>query len=294
MEPQGDLILPELLPFIVQSEKFWDWAIKTSSGSLSPRTKFKELSNLLIKLLPIKEQISTLALMLKIEKILSEYFLHIQQLLKFKAILEQKLLADSFDFNVRQDNSFVKLSDFGDFKNGINKDKDSFGSGEPFINLDDVFELDKISEIPKGLVTVTEQDIKNYSVKKGDILFVRSSVKPSGVAKTSLINSNLLNTTYSGFIIRFRPHSYNFQLSEYLNNVFNCAAFKHRISAFVTVSANANINQQALERIKVRIPDFSYMVQCNKIFNEILSSVVELQIKEKKLSLIKKSIISEI
>lgn len=44
MAPKGDLMLPELLPFIVQSEKFWDWAVKTSSGSLSPRTKFQSLS----------------------------------------------------------------------------------------------------------------------------------------------------------------------------------------------------------------------------------------------------------
>jgi type I restriction enzyme S subunit len=44
MEPYGNLMPPELLPFIVQSESFWDWAIKTSSGSLSPRTRFSALS----------------------------------------------------------------------------------------------------------------------------------------------------------------------------------------------------------------------------------------------------------
>lgn len=47
VEPsQNNEFLGKLLPFIIQSEKFWDYAIQTSSGSLSPRTKFKELEKL--------------------------------------------------------------------------------------------------------------------------------------------------------------------------------------------------------------------------------------------------------
>lgn len=53
----GDLIVldkissepaSEMLNLIFQTNEFWDWAIKTSTGSLSPRTKFKELSNFTI------------------------------------------------------------------------------------------------------------------------------------------------------------------------------------------------------------------------------------------------------
>jgi type I restriction enzyme, S subunit len=49
----GDIIVIEtnseskfnkLLPYIIQSEPFWNWAIKTSAGGLSPRTKFKSLA----------------------------------------------------------------------------------------------------------------------------------------------------------------------------------------------------------------------------------------------------------
>lgn len=45
VEPtKNNEFLGKFLPFIIQSEKFWDHAIKTSSGSLSPRTKFSSLS----------------------------------------------------------------------------------------------------------------------------------------------------------------------------------------------------------------------------------------------------------
>ncbi|MHA5031557.1 restriction endonuclease subunit S [Enterobacter mori] len=50
MDAKSENSISTLLPFIVHSEGFWDWAIKTSSGSLSPRTKFKELAKYEIKL----------------------------------------------------------------------------------------------------------------------------------------------------------------------------------------------------------------------------------------------------
>lgn len=53
-------LLPELLPFIVQSQKFYNKAVETSAGSLSPRTKFKDLADLEF-LLPPKEQQARLA-----------------------------------------------------------------------------------------------------------------------------------------------------------------------------------------------------------------------------------------
>lgn len=46
MESTTENPSPNHLPFLVQSDFFWEWAIKTSSGSLSPRTKFKSLAEL--------------------------------------------------------------------------------------------------------------------------------------------------------------------------------------------------------------------------------------------------------
>ncbi len=53
-------LIPELLPFIVNNDKFFDYAIKHSAGGLSPRVKFKDLANYEF-LLPPKEEQSKLA-----------------------------------------------------------------------------------------------------------------------------------------------------------------------------------------------------------------------------------------
>mgnify|MGYP000477303673 CR=1 FL=1 len=53
-------LIPELLPFIVNNDKFFDYAIKHSAGGLSPRVKFKDLAEYEF-LLPPKDQQAQLA-----------------------------------------------------------------------------------------------------------------------------------------------------------------------------------------------------------------------------------------
>ena len=55
-EPKGDVLSPALLPFIVQSEGFLEHALGTSSGSLSPRTRWSQLQDYEFPLPPKDEQ----------------------------------------------------------------------------------------------------------------------------------------------------------------------------------------------------------------------------------------------
>lgn len=50
------VLLPELLPFICQTDAFFDHALGTSAGSLSPRTSWKALKEFKFPLPPLEEQ----------------------------------------------------------------------------------------------------------------------------------------------------------------------------------------------------------------------------------------------
>lgn len=56
LEPRGDTLLPELLPFICQTDAFFEHAVGTSAGSLSPRTNWKSLADFEFALPSIEEQ----------------------------------------------------------------------------------------------------------------------------------------------------------------------------------------------------------------------------------------------
>ena len=55
-QSKDERLLPELLPFIVQSEGFFANALRTSSGSLSPRTRWRDLAAYEFSLPPLDEQ----------------------------------------------------------------------------------------------------------------------------------------------------------------------------------------------------------------------------------------------
>lgn len=56
IEADGERLLPELLPFIIQNETFFDYAVEKSAGSLSPRAKWEHLRNFEVTLPPLDEQ----------------------------------------------------------------------------------------------------------------------------------------------------------------------------------------------------------------------------------------------
>ncbi|MCE6993303.1 restriction endonuclease subunit S [Saccharothrix sp. S26] len=62
-----DKLLPEFLPFLVQSDGFYHHAVGTSAGSLSPRTNWRDLAKYEFDLPPLDEQKRLAALLWSVE-----------------------------------------------------------------------------------------------------------------------------------------------------------------------------------------------------------------------------------
>lgn len=176
---------------------------------------------------------------------------------QYKQGMMQKLFSQKIRFKADDGSEFGEweeklLSEIGAFKNGLNKDKESFGFGSPFINLMDVFGKKVVQTDNLGLVEANQKDLENYDLKKGDVLFIRSSVKAEGVGQTALVIDDLPNTVYSGFLIRFRDNyglDLGFKKYCFMNN-----DFRLRLLAKSTTSANTNINQESLSALTLNIP----------------------------------------
>lgn len=168
---------------------------------------------------------------------------------------------------IPHDWGFYHLEELGEFKNGINKSKDDFGFGVPFINLMDVFGKVSINANHTfGLVNATKGEINNYNLKKGDVLFIRSSVKPSGVGLTAVIEEDLNNIVYSGFIIRFREFKQLISL-EFKKYIFHEKGFRQRLMNKSSISANTNINQEALNSLEVALPPLPEQLKISQILS---------------------------
>lgn len=160
------------------------------------------------------------------------------------------------------------LGECGEFKNGMNFDKNAMGHGNRFVNLQDVFGKNILEDLEGlGLAESSDKQKKDYNLIKGDVLFIRSSVKPSGVGSTALVPKDYPNTTYSGFIIRFRPNiTFDNNFNRYL---FGIKPIRNQIMAKASSSANTNINQEALANIKILLPSVEEQTKIGNFFKQL-------------------------
>lgn len=69
-EPADTRLLAEFLPYLVQSDGFFDHALGTSAGSLSPRTKWAELAKYEFELPPLDEQQKIVGVLSLVDEVL--------------------------------------------------------------------------------------------------------------------------------------------------------------------------------------------------------------------------------
>jgi type I restriction enzyme S subunit len=184
------------------------------------------------------------------------------------------------------------LGEIGDLKNGMNFGKEAMGHGYPFVNLQDVFGKNIVDYRNLDLASSTINQRSEYSLKKGDILFVRSSVKPEGVGEAALVPKDLCNTTYSGFLIRYRLKiiiDNNFKRFAY-----SISPFRNQILSGSTSSANTNINQETLQKIRFIFPtSIEEQSKIGSYFKNLDDLIALHQRKLEKLASVKKAMLEK-
>ncbi|CAA0226807.1 Type I restriction-modification enzyme S subunit, HsdS family [Tenacibaculum maritimum] len=187
-----------------------------------------------------------------------------------------------------------ELGELGQFKNGVNKGAEDFGHGKPFINLLDVFGIPSISSDKSlGLINSTPEERKIYDLKKGDVLFVRSSVKPSGVGLTTVIIDDLINSVFSGFLIRFRDN--NTLNLTFKIHCFHSKEFRDKVISSSSSSANTNINQEALSSLTIWYPPTdSEQKAIAKILSDMDAELEQLETKKAKYQQLKQGMLQEL
>lgn len=185
------------------------------------------------------------------------------------------------------------LADIGTFKNGINKSKEDFGFGYPFINLMDVFGKQTVSDLKLDLVNADQNELQLYNLKKGDVLFIRSSVKREGVGETSLLLTDFNNTVYSGFLIRFRDEKVNLDLL-FKKYCFSTRKFRKNLLSLSTTSANTNINQGSLSSLKISLPSLPEQQKIATFLSSVDEWIESLQLQKESLEKYKKGMLQKL
>mgnify|MGYP003300662361 CR=1 FL=1 len=162
-----------------------------------------------------------------------------------------------------------------EFKNGINADKEKFGQGTKLISVRDI-----LSDYPityktlQSAVDVNEQQLEEFGVKYGDVLFQRSSenYEDAGTSNVYLDPDN--TAVFSGFVIRGKKISeYN---PVYLNALLRASYVRKAIIRQAAGAQHINIGQESLAKVHIALADDSEQTKTAEILTT-QDKVIELK-----------------
>ena len=166
-------------------------------------------------------------------------------------------------------------TDFFEFKNGLNPDVKRFGSGTKFISVMDILNnryitYDKII----SSVEAKDDDLRDFGVNYGDILFQRSSETLEDVGRANVYLDEK-PALFGGFVIRGkRIGDYNPLFFRYL---LSSPSVRKRIIVKGAGAQHFNIGQDGLSKVSLFVPSAKEQDRIAQLLNAI-DKRIEVQI----------------
>ena len=255
-------LLPELIPFIVNNEKFFDYAIKHSAGGLSPRVKFKDLANYEF-LLPPKDQQAQLAeLLWAMDEVIEREREVLERVVTIKKCLFKKFTAQ------RENWMKHKIGDLMHFHYGSALKESDRIDGEYSVITSSGFQGTHIDFVTKGPGIVVG--------RKGN------------VGQITWVENNFW-TTDTAYFIELKKEFEQIPLKFIYYLLIAADLKKHSIATAVP-----GLNRDDALMTKVYIPSFEEILSYLKRFNTLDEKLAEIQIKINSSQALQKSLINQI
>ena len=167
-------------------------------------------------------------------------------------------------------------TDYFEFKNGLNPDAKRFGAGTKFISVMDILNnryitYDKII----ASVKPKENDLKEFGVNYGDILFQRSSETLEDVGRAN-VYLDKETALFGGFVIRGKKiGEYNPLFFRYLLSSPNV---RKRIIVKGAGAQHFNIGQEGLSKVALFVPSEKEQEHIANLLN-LVDERIETQIR---------------
>ena len=255
-------LLPELLPFLCQTEDFFRHAIVTSAGSLSPRTHWRSLAVYEFALPPLDEQ-KRLASVLRIgARTASSYIDAASATVRVADSILHRYLVGTSESSVRsyhrqfghysQESVLVPLGDLVTVA--------QYGSSVPIVTQGQypILRMTNLSEglttdVDIGFVNLTDQEYSRYQLRHDDILLNRTNSHDL-VGRTG-IHRLRGDYVFASYLIRIQTDDRKV-LPDYLCAFLNHPLGRRQVMRFATRGVSqSNINIDSLRRILVPLPE---------------------------------------
>jgi type I restriction enzyme S subunit len=245
----AQVLLPGLLSFICQTDAFFEHAVGTSAGSLSPRTNWASLANFEFALPPIEEQRRLVDILNTAYRVVECY----RESLVAIDIARKVYLANRFSgVSGCPDASIVRLEELAEVRTGLALGKKSDGDklvSRPYLRVANVLDgaLD-LSEIKTVLVKA--QDVSRYQLHDRDVLMTEGGDFDK-LGRGTVWRQQISGCLHQNHVFAVRPRR-NKLLAEYLATIARSPHGKRYFLSCAKRTSNlASINKKQLSNFPV-------------------------------------------
>ncbi|MDR2692933.1 MAG: restriction endonuclease subunit S, partial [Chitinispirillales bacterium] len=249
-----DALTPKLLPFIIQNDGFFDFAIEKSAGSMSPRAKWEHLREFEFNLPPIDEQRRLAEVLWAFDETKQAY----KRLLKLTDELVKCRFVEMFgdgEFPRVELRSLCSLITKGTTPTTYGYD--FVNSGVNFIKIENITENGEIDSNSFAFITEDcHEKQKRSQLQNGDILFSIAGA----IGRAAIIQENVLpaNTNQALAIIRLENAEVN---RRFLLHALNSKEVKLQYELQKQGIAQLNLSLQNIGDLVVPFPPLSLQIQ---------------------------------
>lgn len=250
LRPKESVIIGDLLPAILNTETFWEYALSHAAGSMSKRVNLRNLLSYEFALPPIEEQKRIAELLWAADDAAASVSALLDRVEKaFSAALAVKFSEHSGDSRelVRLDELCTQLP-----QSGIYKGEKYCGHGTKIVKMGQLFANDVIDDdVDMDRMELTDVEMQRYCLTANDLLFGRRSIVLEGAGKCTLVGDIKGQMAFESSILRISLDPMKAK-SGFVFSWFKSPGGKKelcRIRSFTTV---AGITGSDLRHVRVR------------------------------------------
>ena len=250
IEALPDRILPELLPFIIQNDDLFDFAVGKSAGSLSPRVKWEYLKNYEFELPDMDKQRELAELLWAMDATKKSY----QQLISATDELVKSQFMEQFVIGTPYPREALK--NYITQVRGVSYKPADL---RPSLTEDSILLL-RANNIGEGRLNhnevqyvSTEKVSKVQRIKKGDILMCGSSGSLEHIGKAALCPESVAGETFGAFCKLIRAEGTLHP--EYIAAYFGTDEYRKIIMQLACGSNINNLKTEHIDDLLIPIPD---------------------------------------
>lgn len=245
------MILPEFLPFFLQSDMFMDRAIEISVGSLSPTINWKTLRVQEFPLPPIEEQKRIAEILWAADDTIKGYSRSLSAVQQLRsALLNELVVKEHPQYPLGEILTYASDGPFGSKL----KTEHYSDSGAIVVRLQNICPL-RYNDTDKAYISIEYFDeLSRYSLKPGDILVAGLGDEAHPVGRSCIVPETLGSAINKADCFCIRPRRDKIH-PEYLCYFLNSNFARKEIMRITQGTTRFRINVSNLKTITTVVPD---------------------------------------